>query len=153
MANAAYIDGLKMLARRELSEAQVRQRLVRKGHEAEDIEDAVQQLRSGRAIDDVRTAEAIARTEITLKRRGRLRVRRAVEQAGIAAATVKAALDRVFATVDDESLLQASLSARLRGREHVEDEAEFRRVYRFLLSQGFEHDKIARALKARRPRR
>src|SRR5712691_8085164 len=31
-AKRAYLDGLNMLARRELSEAQVRQRLARKGH-------------------------------------------------------------------------------------------------------------------------
>ena len=35
-----YVDGLKMLARRELSEQQVRQRLARKGHDADAIDDA-----------------------------------------------------------------------------------------------------------------
>src|SRR5580765_6629018 len=101
-----------MLARRELSEAQVRQRLTRKGHEAVEIDEAVERLRAVRAIDDVRTAEAIARTEITLKRRGRLRATRAIEQAGIAAATARRATDEVFSTVDSEGLIEASLAAR-----------------------------------------
>ena len=36
---SAYVDGLKMLARRELSELQVRQRLARKGHQPDAIVD------------------------------------------------------------------------------------------------------------------
>jgi len=35
---SAYIDGLKMLGRRELSETQIRQRLARKEHDPEAIE-------------------------------------------------------------------------------------------------------------------
>jgi regulatory protein len=150
MVNAAYIDGLKMLGRRELSEAQVRQRLVRKGHDADAIDQAVERLREGRAIDDVRTAEAIARTEIVLKRRGRRRVTQAIEQAGIAASTARVAVADVFSTVDDEGLLESALVSRLRGRSRIEDDAECRRLYRYLLSQGFEHEHVAKALKARR---
>ena len=48
----AYLDGLKMLARRELSEAQVRQRLVRRSHEADAIDEAIARLKDARAIDD-----------------------------------------------------------------------------------------------------
>ena len=150
MANAAYIDGLKMLARRELSEAQVRQRLARKGHDAADVDDAVRRLREGRALDDVRTAEAIARTQIALKRRGKLRVKQEIERAGIAAATARLATEDVFAIVDDEALLESSMATRLRGRGRIADDAEFRRLYRYLVSQGFEHDKVVSALKARR---
>ena len=74
MSNA-YIDGLKMLSRRELSEAQVRQRLARKDHPADDIDAAITRLREERAIDDVRVAETIARTETSIHRRGKIRVR------------------------------------------------------------------------------
>ncbi len=101
MAASAYLDGLRMLARRELSEAQVRQRLARRGHEPESIDAAVERLKSERAIDDVRVAEAIARTETTVKRRGRLRVRRQIEHAGIAPATARRAVDEIFEDIDD----------------------------------------------------
>ena len=37
---SAYADGVKLLARRELSEVQVRQRLVRKGHSQTEIDEA-----------------------------------------------------------------------------------------------------------------
>ena len=147
---SAYLDGLKMLARRELSEAQVRQRLARKGHEADAIDAAVTRLREERALDDARVAEAIARTQTAVRRRGKLRVRREIESAGITGATARRAVDEVFEGLDPDALLQASLAKRLRGREAIADEAEFRRLYRYLIAQGFEADAVMKALNARR---
>src|SRR2546425_5530184 len=149
---SAYLDGLKMLARRELSEAQVRQRLVRKGHDGDAIDAAVVRLREERAIDDARVAEAIARTETAVRRRGKLRVRMQIERAGIAKATAKRAVDDVFDTIDDAGLLEASLAKRLRGRDTVADDREFQRLYRYLIGQGFESDHALKALNARRRR-
>ena len=58
----------------------VRQRLARKGHAPEAIDAAVERLRSEHAIDDARTAAAIARTESSLRGRGRVRVRMQIER-------------------------------------------------------------------------
>jgi regulatory protein len=146
----AYVDGLKMLARRELSEMQIRQRLARKGHEREAIDRAVARLREERAIDDVRVAEAIARTETSVRRRGKLRVRMQIQRAGIANATAKRAVDEIFETVDDAAQLEASLAKRLRGRDTIADDREFQRLYRYLIGQGFESDRVLKALSTRR---
>lgn len=149
----AYIDGLKMLARRELSEAQVRRRLARKEHAADEIDAAIARLREQRAIDDVRVAEAIARTETSIRRRGRLRVRMQIERAGIDKSIAKRAIDEVFGLIDDDLLIEASLNKRLRGRETIADDREFQRLYRYLATQGFEADKIMKLLSAKRSRR
>jgi regulatory protein len=146
----AYNDGLKMLARRELSEMQVRQRLARKGHDADAVDTAIARLREERAIDDARVAEAMARTETAVRRRGKLRVRMQIERAGIAKAIAKQAIDSVFDTIDDVALLEASLRKRLRGRETIADDREFQRLYRYLIGQGFESDRVLAALKAHR---
>jgi regulatory protein len=146
---SAYVDGLRMLGRRELSEKQVRERLLRKGHEEEEVTSAIDRLRAGRAIDDARVAEAIAHTATVVHRRGRLRVKRQIEQAGIAPATARQALDAVFDGVSDEELLEAALAKRLRGRDHIADEKEFRRVFRHLIGQGFEPERVLAALKRR----
>jgi regulatory protein len=138
-----------MLARRELSEAQVRQRLARKGHDEDAIDTAVSRLREERAIDDERVAGAIARMETSIRRRGRLRVRRQIEHAGIAATTAKRAVDDAFSDIDADAHLQASLNKRLRGRETISDQREFQRLYRYLVTQGFDPDQALRALKAR----
>ena len=147
---SAYADGLKMLARRELSEMQVRQRLARKGHDAAAIDDAVARLRGERAIDDARVAEAIARTETSLRRRGKLRVRMQIQRAGISNATAQRAVSEIFDAIDDDALLEASLAKRLRGRDAIADDREFQRLYRYLLGQGFEADRVMKALSARR---
>src|SRR5436189_5116378 len=137
---SAYVDALKMLARRELSEAQVRQRLARRAHAADDIDTAVARLVSERAIDDARVAGAMARTLASVKRRGRLRIVRAIELAGIASAIARRAVDEVFASIDPAALIQAALARRLRGREHARDDAELARLYRYLIGQGFDAD-------------
>jgi regulatory protein len=149
---SAYLEGLKMLARRELSEMQVRQRLARKGHEPQAIDEAVERLRAERALDDNRVAEAIARTETSIRRRGRVRVRMQIERAGISKETAKRAVDDVFGAIDDDALLQSSLTKRLRGRDTIEDDREFQRIYRYLIAQGFESDLVMQALSARRRR-
>jgi regulatory protein len=147
---SAYIDGLKMLGRRELSEKQVRQRLARKEHDQGQIDEAVARLREERAINDQRVAEAIVRTEAAIRKRGKVRIRMQLERAGIAKETAKAAIDTVFGTIDDAALLESSLHKRLRGRETIADEREFARLFRYLIGQGFESDRVMKALKAYR---
>jgi regulatory protein len=149
-ASPAYIDGLKLLARRELSELQVRQRLARKGHEPDTIDEAVARLLEERAIDDARVAEAIARTQSAVRKRGKARVRMQIERAGIANETAKRAADEVFDGVDDDALLEAALAKRLRGRDAVVDDREFQRLYRHLVGQGFDSDRVLNALNMRR---
>jgi regulatory protein len=147
---SAYVDGLKMLARRELSEAQVRQRLARKAHTPDDIDAAIARLRDERAIDDARVAEAIARTETSIRRRGKLRVRMQIERAGIAKAIARKAVDEVFGGIDDEAQIEAALRRRLRGRATIADDREFQRLYRFLVGQGFESDRALATLRKRK---
>jgi len=149
---SAYLDGLKLLARRELSEAQVRDRLARKGHPPAAVDEAIARLLEERAIDDARVADSIARTQVTVKHRGRLRARLEIERAGVAKPAAQRAVDDVFAAIDDDALIEASLARRLRGRDRLGDAREFRRLYRYLISQGFDADRVMKALNARRQR-
>jgi len=141
-----------MLARRELSEAQVRERLVRRGHDPESIDAALARLKGERAIDDARVAEAIARTETAAKRRGRLRVARQIENAGITGSVARRAVDEIFGEIDSDALIEAALTRRLRAGMPIQDDAEFQRLCRYLIGQGFEADHVIRTLTARRRR-
>jgi regulatory protein len=146
---SAYIDGLKMLGRRELSEKQVRQRLARKEYDQDEIDEAVTRLREERAINDQRVAEAIVRMETGIRKRGKVRVRMQLERAGIAKVTAKTAIDSVFEAIDDAALLESSLRKRLRGRTTIADAREFARLFRYLIGQGFESDRVMQALRAK----
>jgi regulatory protein len=141
-----------MLARRELSEAQVRQRLARREHSPDDIDAAVARLLEERAIDDARVAEAIARTETAVRRRGKLRVQMQIQRAGITKDVARRAVNEVFGAIDDNALIEASLKKRLRGRDTIADDREFQRLYRYLVGQGFESERIIKALSPRRRR-
>ncbi|MGE3512928.1 MAG: regulatory protein RecX [Vicinamibacterales bacterium] len=148
-ARDPYVTGLAWLARRELSEAQLRRRLTRQGHSTDAIDTAIVRLKQERALDDARAAEAIARTELVLRGRGRLRVGRQIRQAGIAEGTADRALDRVYEEVDPHDLLVAALDKRLRGRPTIADEKEMQRLYRYLIAQGFESERVAQLLRSR----
>jgi regulatory protein len=139
-----------MLARRELSESQIRQRLARRGHAQDDIDSAVDRLKAERAIDDSRVAGAIARTETSLKRRGKRRVAQEMQRAGIAPAVARHAIDETFGELDESALIDAALSKRLRDGRAIADEKEFLRLYRYLMAQGFESDRVLSALSRRR---
>src|SRR5262249_53424462 len=148
-----YIEALKLLARRELSEAQVRRRLARQGHPPDAIDEAVSRLVAERAIDDERTAGAIARTEVTVRRRGKLRVRLQIERAGIDRHIARRAADAVFDDLDADTLLDASLVRRLGGRETIDDERERQRLYRYLVGQGFDPERVIERLNRTRSTR
>jgi regulatory protein len=144
---SAYGAGLKMLARRELSESQLRQRLARRKHSPDDIDAAIERLKANRSLSDERVAGAIARTETGIRKRGKLRVKRQIEAAGISSAIAQHAIDEVFETIDPDALLAASLQKRLRGRERIADQREYARLYRYLLGQGFDSAQIGKALR------
>ena len=57
----AYVTALRLLARRELSEAQVRARLARREFESDEIDAAVARLQEERALDDPATLRRMQR--------------------------------------------------------------------------------------------
>ena len=145
----AYVAGLKMLARRERSEAQLRTRLARKEFEPEEIDSAIARLRGEKALDDRRTALACARDAVTLKRQGRARVLRTVESLGVDRAVARAAVAEVFAELDEHALLEEALDRRLRRGQSLADAADVRRVHRYLLGQGFDPGRVLSAIRGR----
>ncbi|HEY6508572.1 MAG TPA: RecX family transcriptional regulator [Vicinamibacterales bacterium] len=151
MADRAYLDGLRLLARRELSTTQLRERLTRRArHAPEDIDAAIERLTAERALDDARTAAAIARTATAVRRLGPRRVRRAIQSAGISEDLAETAVRSVFAEVDREALIETTLDRRLTSHEGPIDDRTAARLYRHLLSQGHDPDLVARLLRARR---
>jgi|WetSurMetagenome_2_1015567.scaffolds.fasta_scaffold25375_3 regulatory protein len=147
---AAYAAGLAMLSRRELSEAQLRERLRRKDHDAEAIAAAVVRLKDARALDDQRVARAAARTEAQVRSRGRAYILRKLQSMGIASEVAEEAVGEVFEAVDEQALLDRALARRLRGASaRVRDAAHFRRLLQQLVRQGFPASKVIAALKAR----
>ena len=146
---AAWAAAVRMLGRRELSAAQVRQRLARRGWTETAIEPAIARLSASGALDDARVARACARTRAGVKRQGRDRVLREIQALGVAADVARAAVDEVFGALDEGDLLKGALEKRLRGRMVLSDPAVQRRLYAALVRQGFDAHAVGRAIRER----
>ena len=140
-----YATGLAMLARRELSTAQVEQRLERKGFGPDQIAAAVGRLQRAGALDDERTAQALARRSAHVRMYGRLRALREIEGRGIGRDLARQAVDAVYGELDEQDLLERVLARRV-GRP-LDSRAALRRVYQQLVRQGFDAAAALSALK------
>ncbi len=144
---STYQIALRLLAHRELSTGQLRDRLRRRELPSSEVEAAIARLTRERAVDDTRTALAYARRAAEITFRGQSRAQREIEALGIASATARRAVAEVFDEVDEESVLARAIAKRLDGR--IRDRAQFRRLYQALRRQGFPPDRVAAALVSR----
>jgi regulatory protein len=133
----AYVAGLKLLAARELAEAQVRERLLRRQFSPDEVDAAVARLRDERAIDDRRTAHAFARTEALVRGRGRLRVLRRLQAMGISPEVARTAVGDAFGDMNESERIGQVITRRLRPGETLADPRVAARLHRYLLAQGF----------------
>jgi regulatory protein len=147
---SAYDDGLRMLARRELSSSQLRARLLERDHPSADVEAAIAQLKESGALDDARVARAYAETALKVKGRGRLRIQRELNEMGIPREVAAAALADAFGEIDERGLIAKALTKKLRGKPKIDTPAEYARLYQFLMRQGFSPAAVSAALRSRR---
>lgn len=148
MANA-FQTALKLLSGRELSEQQLRERLARRKHDSQDIDDAVARLREDGTLNDRRMALAVARRESAVRHRGRVRVLQKIRELGIAESIAGAAVDEVFGEIDEAALLDRALGRRLKGATvaALDDKARAR-IVRGLIAQGFRTSDILKRLRS-----
>jgi regulatory protein len=139
-----------MLARRELSVRQLRERLRGHDHSAEDVDRAIALLLENRALDDRRVAAAYVRTALQVKGRGRLRIQRELQAMGIDNDVAAEALAEAFGAVDERAMVAQALKKKLRGQTKITTPAEYARVYQFLMRQGFSPAAVNAALRSYR---
>jgi regulatory protein len=144
---SAYLDGLRLLSRRELSVSDLRARLLDRDHPVEEVDAAIAHLLATQALDDTRVARAYARSAANVKGRGRLRVMRELRSMGIANDTASEAVADVFADVDERSLIAKAIQKKMRGKPKLASAAEHARLYQYLMRQGFTPAGIAAALR------
>ena len=144
---SAYTDALQLLGRRELTEKELRDRLIDRDHPRDEIDRVIAHLLESRSLDDGRVARAYARTAAGVKGRGRLRVVRELNAMGVARETATEAVTEVFADVDERALIAKALQKKMRGKSRITDAREHARLYQFLMRQGFTPAAIVAALR------
>ena len=149
---SAYSDALNLLARRELSARQLRERLIEREHGRDEIERAIEHLLETRALDDARVAAAYVRAALKIKGRGRLRIQRELSEMGIERDVAAEAIAEAFGDVDERALITQAIRKKLHGRPKLASQAEYARVYQFLMRQGFSPDAVNAVLRELRRR-
>jgi regulatory protein len=149
---SAYTDGLRLLAGRELSVAECRRRLLDREHPLGEVETAIERLLETGALDDGRVARAYARTAVSVKGRGRLRVTRELLQKGIPKDVVTAAAAEIFGDLDERSLVAKAVQKKFRGRPRPAGAADYARLYQHLMRQGFSPAVVSAELRRLRGR-
>ena len=142
-----YVTGLSLLARRELSGVQLRQKLLHKGFQQDETDSALKRLQQEGALDDNRTAAIHARQAALIKYRGPRRIVREIEAKGIARKIAAKAVSDLYDDLDVREILVQALNKRLTGQ--VRDRGEFRRLYNYLVRQGFDGYQVLEALRTR----
>ena len=148
MPSDPYVYGLTALGRRELTERQLRSRLLRRGCSADDIDTAIARLKREGVLDNQRAALAFARTEARIKHRGPLRIQRALETMGIDRQAARRATYEGFEERPVDEALEAALQRKLRGP--IVDDRHAQRLVAYLVRQGFDLTAAIAAVRRRR---
>ena len=145
--SAARTQAVRLLSVRDLSEAELRERLGSRGFAAAELDVVVPELRRAGYIDDRRVALSVIRSGVGAGR-GSARIDRQLLERGVGRADVDQAWDEARADhdVDDTRLLEQGLARRLTRETIPLDRRAFRRVYNALLRAGFDADEVASAL-------
>lgn len=130
---SAYNKALGLLARREHSRRELRQKLDRSGYAGDEATDALDRLGEQHYQDDDRFAEALIRNRST-QGYGPMRLRAELKSHGLSDARIRTLLGA--ADIDWADLAAAQLRRRY-GSQGAADPAERARRAQFLLRRGF----------------
>ena len=149
---SAYQRALGRLARRDHSVAELRRALSARGHEADEIEAALERLRRERYLDDASYAERYARSRLAHQGQGRALIRQGLRQRGVARPQVEAGLSAALGEVDERTVLDSLARRYWRTHQRVEPARRLPRLWAFLVRRGFPPGLVRHRLGALWPR-
>ena len=132
-----------ILSRRDHTEAEVRQKLRRKGFTEQQTGFAIAWLHHHKLLNDKLFAERYVASTLRAKAVGRRYLAHKLKEKGVPASLITAVLEENM-SADDEHTLAARAAAAWR-RQHPQKRDDQPRLQRFLASRGFSFDAIAAA--------
>jgi len=145
-ASQTWTDALRLLMRRDYTAAELRNRLLDKGHTDENADECISRLLADGTLDDRRVALLHVRTARDIKGRGRLRIERELIQRGIASSLAHELVASLPAEDEQAQLARILARKRLPARLSL---PERRRLFQHLLRRGFPAEAISKALRSR----
>ena len=136
-----YAVGL--LAARAYTTERLRKKLQMRGHAPEDVNEVLERLIKGRALDDSRYAAEYARQRLRAGVSVR-RIRQELVRKGIAPARADDAVQLVSGeeNVDRSHVIRRLAMRKLASLSRFDDLTRRRRVFAFLLRKGYETDDV-----------
>ncbi|GEM_PF-2757172 len=137
---------LRALARREMSESEVRRKLASKGYPRQVQEEIVEKARRLQLVDDRKVAYNHARFRAESCRRGPQRVRQELLSRGISPEWIEEAIRAAFPPEESGEAVSRALDRMLRGKGMPEDRSGREKVIRRLLRAGFAYPDVQRVV-------
>lgn len=137
-----YEAAIRLLARREHSRLELARKLERKGHDPDDVTEALDTAEAEGLLSDERFAESYARARRE-KGYGPVRIRAELRERGVAGERAAQGLEAL--EEDWWSLAEAVRQKRF-GRDKPREAAERARQSRFLQYRGFDAELVRRLL-------
>lgn len=132
---------VNLLSAKPRSVGEMRQRLLEKDWtNAEIVESVLERLKEYNYLNDEQFAENYAAYSVRQKPQGKRRLQMKLAQKKIDKDTAKQALEKVFEETPEAELVAQSLEKRLRAKGLPKDRDETKKLFDYLLRQGFSFD-------------
>ncbi|NIQ98479.1 MAG: regulatory protein RecX [Desulfuromonadales bacterium] len=146
--SSALDAALRLLAHRDRSEAELAERLGRRGHDDKEIADVIERCRQWGYLDDLRFARMRARSLIDSGRAVGRRLLHDLRQRGVDEQTAALVLEEIATETDEDELLEVLRQRRFADFDYARaDERQRRRVINFFLRRGFALNRVLAVLK------
>jgi len=132
---------MRLLAQRERSAGEIRQRLQQKKL-GECVDEVIQSLEKMDYLNDERFARLFTRDKINLNHWGPQRIRSELYGKSVAKDVIERVLKAAFEKEDQQVTIEALIEKKLRGQTAITDK-ERQRVWNFLTRRGFSTSDIA----------
>lgn len=145
-----YERALNMLSYRGRSVEELRRRLIDKGETPTRVDAVLVRLCANGLLDDASFAEARARAGLVGKGRSQRRIQDDLARRGVAPEVARAAIARVLADeqTNEGALAERAARKKLSLLSHLPSLERRRKVYAYLVRQGYTPDAIRRAMNA-----
>lgn len=140
---------VKLLAAKPRSVGELRERLLEKEWATtEAVEAALTKLEEYGYLNDTQFAQSFAAARIRQKPVGRSRVARDLSMKNISRETADEVLDKVFAEMPEEELIEEAIARYTNVRGRPADRPAQKRLFDYLMRRGFSYDLIAPRVRA-----
>jgi regulatory protein len=134
---------VKLLAAKPRSVGELRERLLEKLWTNEEIVDTViEKLKEYKYLDDDQFARDLALSKLRQKPQGKRKLQQALSRKKLDRETLATALEAAFETMPETDLIEIAIEKRIRIKGKPETRDETKKLYDFLMRQGFSFDLI-----------